>query len=75
MNVDRPTLDGALAIALVPLAIYGAQDMLGYWPESEMGYRDYHYRIVWQRHEVAIAQQLRAFLPEPLRELFEQRAA
>jgi hypothetical protein len=41
-------LTGALAVALVPLAIYGAQVMLGYWPETAMGYRDYHYRIDWR---------------------------
>lgn len=41
-------LTGALAVALVPLAIYGAQVMLGYWPETAMGYRDYHYKIDWR---------------------------
>jgi len=41
-------LTGALAVALVPLAIYGAQVMLGYWPETKMGYRDYHYLIDWR---------------------------
>jgi hypothetical protein len=41
-------LTGALAVALVPLAIYGAQVMLGYWPETTMGYRDYHYKIDWR---------------------------
>lgn len=41
-------LTGALAVALVPLAVYGAQVMLGYWPETTMGYRDYHYRIDWR---------------------------
>ena len=32
----------------MPLAVYGAQVMLGYWPETAMGYRDYHYRIDWR---------------------------
>ena len=41
-------LTGALVVALVPLAVYGAQVMLGFWPESKMGYRDYHYRIDWR---------------------------
>ena len=31
--------------------------------------------ILWQKREAAIAQRLRAFLPEPLRELIERRAA
>jgi hypothetical protein len=41
-------LTGALAVALVPLAVYGGQAMLGFWPETAMGYRDYHYRIDWR---------------------------
>ena len=41
-------LTGALAVALVPLAVYGGQVMLGYWPEASMGYRDYHYKIDWR---------------------------
>lgn len=35
---------GALAIALVPLAVYGLQNMMGWWPEGETA-RDYHRHI------------------------------
>lgn len=34
----------ALAVALVPLAVYGAQNALGWWPEGETA-RDYHRHI------------------------------
>ena len=37
----------ALAIALVPLAVYGVQDALGMWP-SDRPYRDYHIWIDWR---------------------------
>jgi len=37
----------ALAITLVPLAIYGAQEALGYWPINRP-YRDYHYWVDWR---------------------------
>ncbi|MBA2709316.1 MAG: DUF2157 domain-containing protein [Tatlockia sp.] len=33
-------------VALTPLAIYGLQRGLGYWPDSTV-YRDYHYYIKW----------------------------
>ena len=39
---------GALAVALVPLAVYGGQVVLGLWPEGNLVYRDYHYRIDWR---------------------------
>ena len=35
---------GALAVALVPLAVYGLQNWLGWWPEGETA-RDYHRHI------------------------------
>jgi hypothetical protein len=38
---------GALAVALVPLAIYGVQNGLGLWPERA-AYRDYHVWIDWR---------------------------
>lgn len=34
----------ALAVALVPLAVYGVQNALGWWPEGEAA-RDYHRHI------------------------------
>lgn len=37
----------ALAIALVPLAIYGAQKAMGHWPPGGP-YRDYHYWVDWR---------------------------
>ena len=37
----------ALAIALVPLAIYGLQLAIGWWPPNRP-YRDYHYWIDWR---------------------------
>lgn len=42
----------ALAVALVPLAVYGLQQMLGWWAESDGGvpapYRDYFRHIDWR---------------------------
>jgi len=37
----------ALAVALVPLAIYGVQAALGYWPQG-ITYRSYHVLIDWR---------------------------
>lgn len=37
----------ALAVALVPLAVYGIQAALGQWPDSRP-YRDYHYWVDWR---------------------------
>lgn len=43
-------ITGALAVALVPLAVYGAQRWLGWWPDAGGGraYRDYHLLIDWR---------------------------
>lgn len=44
-------ITAALAVALVPLAVYGAQQVLGLWPPSDKpgaGYRDYHTYIDWR---------------------------
>jgi hypothetical protein len=44
-------LTAALAVALVPLAVYGAQHMLGYWPpggRTTDSYRDYHAYLDWR---------------------------
>lgn len=41
-------ITAALAVAMTPLAVYGAQHALGYWPEGEAvrdAYRDYHARV------------------------------
>lgn len=39
----------ALAVTMVPLAIYGLQAQLGYWDESaQTGYRDFHRYIDWR---------------------------
>lgn len=40
----------ALAVALVPLAVYGLQRWLGWWPEdgTRHHYRDYHAWIDWR---------------------------
>ncbi len=40
----------ALAVVLVPLAVYGLQHMLGLWPADRpgTGYRNYHYHIDWR---------------------------
>jgi hypothetical protein len=41
----------ALAVAMMPLAVYGAQHMLGFWPADlgkPLAYRDYHARIDWR---------------------------
>ncbi len=41
----------ALAVALVPLAVYGAQRWLGWWPEEGTrhgAYRDFHAWIDWR---------------------------
>lgn len=35
-------------VALVPLAVYGVQQALGFWPDSQKVYRDYHRWIDWR---------------------------
>lgn len=35
-------------IVLVPLAVYGLQRGLGFWPDDQMTYRDYHQRVDWR---------------------------
>ncbi len=34
-------------ICLTPLAIYGLQNAMGWWPEDSSVYREYHYFIKW----------------------------
>lgn len=43
-------ITAALAIALVPLAVYGAQHLLGYWSDDDPAqrYRAFHTRIDWR---------------------------
>ncbi len=44
-------ITATLAIVMVPLCIYGAQHLLGFWPDAENGdssYRDYHYLVDWR---------------------------
>jgi hypothetical protein len=44
-------ITAALAVVLVPMAVYGAQHLLGFWPEdgsTKWVYRDYHTRIDWR---------------------------
>jgi hypothetical protein len=42
-------ITGALAVALVPLAIYGLQRWLGWWADdAPRSYRDYHLLIDWR---------------------------
>ena len=40
-------LTAALAVALTPLAVYGLQKGLGYWPDEAV-YQDYHDFISWR---------------------------
>jgi len=40
-------LCGAFVIALTPLAVYGLQQALGFWPDDTSQYRDYHRRVRW----------------------------
>lgn len=40
-------LTAALAVALVPLAVYGLQKGLGFWPDDAV-YQDYHDWISWR---------------------------
>ena len=50
LNKNLPTPAGilaALAVALVPLALYGLQNGLGMWPIARP-YRDYQYFIDWR---------------------------
>lgn len=35
-------------VVLVPLAVYGLQQALGFWPDDTMVYRDYHHWIDWR---------------------------
>lgn len=44
-------ITATLAVVMVPLAVYGAQHMLGFWPTedpSKLAYRDYHTRVDWR---------------------------
>jgi hypothetical protein len=42
-------ITAALAIVMVPLAVYGAQHVLGMWPlEGRSSYRAYHTQIDWR---------------------------
>lgn len=43
-------ITAVLAVVMVPLAVYGAQHALGYWPDAPAvrGYRDFHYLIDWR---------------------------
>jgi hypothetical protein len=44
-------ITAALAVVMVPLAVYGAQHAMGFWPEDgsdKLAYRDYHTRIDWR---------------------------
>jgi hypothetical protein len=42
-------ITAALAICMVPLAIYALQHVLGMWPDDQRyGYRDYHAHIDWR---------------------------
>jgi hypothetical protein len=44
-------ITAALAVVLVPLAVYGAQHALGLWPSdgsTKFAYRDFHTRIDWR---------------------------
>lgn len=40
-------ITGAFTVALTPLAVYGLQNMLGYWTDG-YSYRDYHVFIDWR---------------------------
>lgn len=44
-------ITAALAVVMIPLAVYGAQQALGFWPadgSTKWAYRDYHTRIDWR---------------------------
>ena len=44
-------ITAVLAVTMIPLAVYGAQNALGYWPaddKSTWAYRDFHTRIDWR---------------------------
>jgi hypothetical protein len=44
-------ITAALAVVMVPLAVYGLQHVLGFWPEASShngSYRDYHTHIDWR---------------------------
>jgi len=44
-------ITAALAVVMVPLAVYGAQHLIGLWPADgprTWAYRDYHTRIDWR---------------------------
>jgi hypothetical protein len=44
-------ITAALAVAMVPLAVYGAQHVLGFWPDDgprHGAYRDFHEYIDWR---------------------------
>lgn len=51
LAVPAAALMGTLLVAVVPLAVYAAQHLLGYRPAEDAragSYRDYHYRIDWR---------------------------
>lgn len=44
-------ITATLAVVMVPLAVYGAQHLLGHWPDTAtkgFAYRDYHTHIDWR---------------------------
>jgi hypothetical protein len=44
-------ITAGLAVVMVPLAVYGTQHLLGFWPvdgSTVWAYRDYHTRIDWR---------------------------
>ena len=43
-------ITATLAVVMVPLAVYGAQHLLGFWVDGPRAsaYRDYHYYIDWR---------------------------
>lgn len=43
-------ITAVLAVVMVPLAVYGAQHALGFWPEGhgDRGYRDFHVLVDWR---------------------------
>lgn len=44
-------ITAVLAVVMVPLAVYGAQNALGFWPaegSAKSAYRDYHTQIDWR---------------------------
>lgn len=48
-------LCAAFVVVLTPLAVFGIQDLLGFWSDTNYYYRDYHHIIDWRWLTIELA--------------------